>query len=441
MNSQWNDGNDTPYPPPYIRPFDQGSAILSHDPLQSTQYTAGALPLNPNRDDGRPRSRYGAIQLRPHRALLAHQDQHNRPWSGNTAIGSAQQAGPTHREWQAEELRVQEALRARPGQVVLSRRIEYDRFIRRQLLGNLGIDQTHSRLQTRADPPPSDYDFPHPPTFNDAPPFLQDNDVSPMLLSPPSDHKPPTPAQILYPSRPPSVSPVANPILRSWTLDSPSRSSLAPMEPTHSRRHLTRSPSFIPDGQNAEAPPHRDHSKRQPDRVGGPPKAKLGGPNGKTYEELRAGDPRVVSAPASTPPPRPPRVLSLENIRREDSEEGTSGVEDTQWGSNFIAVRLPGQSLHTQSTSIHEWQSAIQTAESDDNALLLNSVSSTSLIATDRKSVRQQSTPKGASDQGDKDSRATDGELDSAPASVKKEVIVSVPICVSIDRIAHGMPG
>ncbi|RXK40195.1 hypothetical protein M231_02469 [Tremella mesenterica] len=195
----------------------------------------------------------------------------------------------------------------------------------------------------------------------------------------------------LLPSRPSGSHPHA---MRSWTLDSPSRSSLSASPQALLSLPLTRSPLHHPipiAGSPAlsyssnlthrsndagrrivSLSPHALYpalpsttserswtgtsgSRRSSERTGGPPKAKLGGPGGKTYEELQAekmtrstssnGDGSPVKL--ATTPIAVNRVLDGQSPHASDTPSGGQDAlgngreEVAKWRSKPVLVRLP----------------------------------------------------------------------------------------------------
>ncbi|OCF40826.1 hypothetical protein I317_05361 [Kwoniella heveanensis CBS 569] len=164
-------------------------------------------------------------------------------------------------------------------------------------------------------------------------------------------------------------------MIRAWTLDSSSRSSLSPLAPSHESLPLTLSPlarspsgrghphllpgqtspshsatsapvdgkryrsepitrmaSYSPNGRNLD----RDGDDAETDRryrsfkgrEGGPPKARLGGAGGKTYEEMVAERSLGTSTPAA-------ERIGLETSRK----SGSTG--EYKWKGNPINIKLP----------------------------------------------------------------------------------------------------
>ncbi|EIW67389.1 hypothetical protein TREMEDRAFT_64642 [Tremella mesenterica DSM 1558] len=195
----------------------------------------------------------------------------------------------------------------------------------------------------------------------------------------------------LLPSRPSGSHPHA---MRSWTLDSPSRSSLSaspqallslPLtrSPLHHPVPIAGSPAFsyssnlthrsndagrrivslsphalypaLPSTTSERSWTGTSGSRRSSERTGGPPKAKLGGPGGKTYEELQAekmtrstssnGDGSPVKL--ATTPIAVNRFLDGQSPQAGDMSPGGEDAlgngreEVAKWRSKPVLVRLP----------------------------------------------------------------------------------------------------
>ncbi|ODO06624.1 hypothetical protein I350_03981 [Cryptococcus amylolentus CBS 6273] len=176
------------------------------------------------------------------------------------------------------------------------------------------------------------------------------------------------------------------PINRAWTLDSSSRSNLSPLAQSHGGRNLTRSPLAYEDGRagassparsmvssarsaNGDGPERGDRRvftapsytyhtgpggprserlahpipERAPKglrgRIGGPPKAVLGGPGGKTFDEMMTDQGKGLQSPEKasgglTPSPRP-------SNRDGSSQGGDEEEEELKWKGNRVVVRMP----------------------------------------------------------------------------------------------------
>ncbi|KAK4687954.1 hypothetical protein P7C73_g2169, partial [Tremellales sp. Uapishka_1] len=163
-----------------------------------------------------------------------------------------------------------------------------------------------------------------------------------------------------FPARPSKTPP---PISRAWTLDSPSTRSILPLHRSHLLRPLTRSPlTSDHDGYQRSMSPgaNIDYSLSLPPgsprdgqrsvtlsprslrsdsgiperptrgfsgRVGGPPKAVLGGPGGKTFEETQR------ERKATTP------VKGNEDLG--GSTTPSKGDNEGKWNGNAVLVKLP----------------------------------------------------------------------------------------------------
>ncbi|ODN92778.1 hypothetical protein L198_05573 [Cryptococcus wingfieldii CBS 7118] len=176
------------------------------------------------------------------------------------------------------------------------------------------------------------------------------------------------------------------PINRAWTLDSSSRANLSPLAQSHGGRNLTRSPLAYEDGRSGASSPARSMvssarsangdgpergdrrvftapsytyhtgpdgprseqlahpkperaSKGLRGRIGGPPKAVLGGPGGKTFDEMMTDQGKGLQSPEKasgglTPSPR-------HSNRDDSSEGGEQEEEEVKWKGNRVVVRMP----------------------------------------------------------------------------------------------------
>ncbi|WVQ74794.1 hypothetical protein IAR50_004400 [Cryptococcus sp. DSM 104548] len=201
------------------------------------------------------------------------------------------------------------------------------------------------------------------------------------IHSPKSPH---APSQINTPFTPGLTPP---PLDRAWTLDSSSRANLSPLAQSHGGRNLTRSPLAYEGGlsgttspahsmvssvrsMNGDGPERGDRrvltasslsyhtgsdgprperlahpiperaSKGFRGRIGGPPKAVLGGPGGKTFDEMMTDKSKdkmespVKASGGVTPSPRPSN--QDEGFGEVEEEE-----EEVKWKGNKVVVCMP----------------------------------------------------------------------------------------------------